>query len=92
MNSTATRQTGGVRNFTESEFLEDVYTMNDFILGEEELGGNRPRTPLRPPRETTGLDRPVPYWSPSSAATCTRPRPSTRSSARPSTFVAISKC
>ena len=57
----STRQTGGVRNFTESEFLEDVYTMNDFILGEEELGGNRPRTPLRPPRETTGLDRPVPY-------------------------------
>lgn len=57
----STRQTGGVRNFAESELLEDVYTMNDFILGEEELGGNRPRTPLRPPRETTGLERPVPY-------------------------------
>ena len=57
----ATRQTGGVRYITESELLEDVYTMNDFILGNEELGGNRPRTPLRPLSETTGLDRPVPY-------------------------------
>jgi beta-galactosidase len=26
----ATRQTGGIRNFQESEFLEDVFTMNDF--------------------------------------------------------------
>ncbi len=56
-----TRQTGGIRVITESEFLEDVYTTNDFILGNEELGGNRPRTALRPPRETSGLDRPVPY-------------------------------
>jgi beta-galactosidase len=56
-----TRQTGGVRYITDSELLEDVYTMNDFILGNEELGGNRPRTALRPIRETTGLDRPVPY-------------------------------
>lgn len=56
-----TRQTGGVRCHAESEFLEDVYTMNDFILGEEELGGNRPRTPLRPQRECTGLDHDVPY-------------------------------
>ena len=56
-----TRQTGGIRVITESEFLEDVYTTNDFILGNEELGGNRPRTPLRPRREMTGLDRPVPY-------------------------------
>ena len=32
-----TRQTGGVRFITESEMLEDVYTMNDFILGNEEL-------------------------------------------------------
>ena len=31
----STRQTGGVRKFVEGEFLEDVYTMNDFILGEE---------------------------------------------------------
>ncbi len=57
----ATRQTGGIRVITESEFLEDVYTTNDFILGNEELGGNRPRTALRPRREMTGLDRPVPY-------------------------------
>jgi beta-galactosidase len=56
-----TRQTGGIRVITDSEFLEDVYTTNDFILGNEELGGNRPRTALRPRRETTGLDRPVPY-------------------------------
>jgi beta-galactosidase len=57
----STRPTGGVRFITDSEFLEDVFTMNDFILGNEELGGNRPRTPLRPQRETTGLDRVVPY-------------------------------
>jgi len=56
-----TRQTGGVRYITDSELLEDVYTMNDFILGNEELGGNRPRTALRPISETTGLQRPVPY-------------------------------
>ncbi len=56
-----TRQTGGVRYITDSELLEDVYTMNDFILGNEELGGNRPRTALRPIAETTGLERPVPY-------------------------------
>jgi beta-galactosidase len=56
-----TRPTGGVRYITDSEFLEDVFTQNDFILGNEELGGNRPRTPLRPATETTGLDRPVPY-------------------------------
>jgi beta-galactosidase len=57
----ATRQTGGVRYITDSEMLEDVYTMNDFILGNEELGGNRPRTALRPVSETTGLSTPVPY-------------------------------
>jgi len=56
-----TRQTGGVRYITDSEMLEDVYTMNDFILGNEELGGNRPRTALRPISETTGLQQPVPY-------------------------------
>ncbi len=56
-----TRQTGGVRYITESELLEDVYTMNDFILGDEELGGNRPRTALRPQEETTGLTHKVPY-------------------------------
>lgn len=57
----STRQTGGVRYITDSELLEDVYTMNDFILGNEELGGNRPRTALRPQQEVTGLDRVVPY-------------------------------
>ncbi len=57
----STRPTGGVRYITESELLEDVYTMNDFILGNEELGGNRPRTALRPQQENTGLDRIVPY-------------------------------
>ena len=56
-----TRPTGGVRYITDSELLEDVYTMNDFILGNEELGGNRPRTALRPQREVTGLERQVPY-------------------------------
>ncbi|MGV1757178.1 glycoside hydrolase family 2 protein [Rhizobium sp. A22-96] len=57
-----TRQTGGVRYITESELLEDVYTMNDFILGNEELpGANRPRTPLRPQQENTGLSTDVPY-------------------------------
>jgi beta-galactosidase len=57
-----TRQTGGVRYITESELLEDVYTMNDFVLGEfENPRWNRPRMPLRSRRETTGLDRPVPY-------------------------------
>ena len=50
-----------MRYITDSELLEDVYTMNDFILGNEELGGNRPRTPLRPQQEVTGLDRIVPY-------------------------------
>ncbi len=56
-----TRQTGGIRSHTDSEMLEDVYTMNDFILGMEEMGGNRPRTALRPISETTGLGHPVPY-------------------------------
>jgi beta-galactosidase len=57
----ATRPTGGVRYSTDSQLLEDVYTMNDFILGNEEMGGNRPRTPLRPQAEVTGLPHQVPY-------------------------------
>ncbi len=58
----STRQTGGVRYLTESELLEDVYTMNDFILGNEELpGANRPRTALRSQQENTGLSYKVPY-------------------------------
>ncbi len=56
-----TRPTGGVRYITDSELLEDVYTMNDFILGNEEQGGNRPRTPLRSQQEVTGLKHNVPY-------------------------------
>lgn len=57
-----TRQTGGVRFIADSELLEDVYTLNDFILGEfENPLSNRPRLPLRPRRETTGLMHPVPY-------------------------------
>ena len=56
------RQTAGVRNLTESCLLEDVYTMNDFIMGQEMApGANRPRTPLRSREEVTGLDRQVPY-------------------------------
>ena len=57
-----TRQTGGVRYITDSEFLEDVYTMNDFIQGNEELPGvNHPRIPLRKQQEVTGLNKSVPY-------------------------------
>ena len=57
-----TRQTGGIRCITDSELLEDVYTLNDFILGDfENPMSNRPRTPLRSRQETTGLARPVPY-------------------------------
>ncbi|MDB5523672.1 MAG: lacZ [Rhizobium sp.] len=57
-----TRQTGGARYLTNSEMLEDVYTMNDFILGNEELPGtNRPRTALRDQMEVTGLPKKVPY-------------------------------
>ncbi|TPW28216.1 glycoside hydrolase family 2 protein [Martelella alba] len=57
----STRPTTGVRCITDSELLEDVYSMNDFILNMEEISGQRPRTALRPRREVTGLDRPVPY-------------------------------
>jgi beta-galactosidase len=57
-----TRQTGGVRYITESELLEDVYTMNDFILGQEERTlSNRGRVALRDQQEVTGLKHNVPY-------------------------------
>ncbi len=57
-----TRQTAGVRNFTASEFLEDVYTMNDFVIGNEDLPWvNTGRIPLRSQQDVTCLDRPVPY-------------------------------
>lgn len=39
-----TRQTGGIRYFQESEFLEDVFTMNDFGF------------PLKPPNHTRYLN------------------------------------
>jgi beta-galactosidase len=57
-----TRQTGGVRFISNSEMLEDVYTMNDFILGQEEApGNNRGRVVLRKRQETTGIRTPIPY-------------------------------
>lgn len=53
-----TRQTGGVRCITQSEFLEDVYTFNDFVLGNPlDIDGRI----LRPQLEATGLTEPVPY-------------------------------
>lgn len=56
-----TRPTSGIRCNTGSELLEDIYTMNDFVMGDFELGGNRYRRALRPQREITGLNRDVPY-------------------------------
>jgi len=49
-----TRQTGGVRYIDNSELLEDVYTMNDFVLD----GGE---TALRDQKLVTGLEHNVPY-------------------------------
>jgi len=49
-----TRQTCGIRGHEGSELLEDVYTMNDFILGSGEVA-------LRFQRQVTGLSRNVPY-------------------------------
>ncbi|OUS05018.1 beta-D-galactosidase [Rhodobacterales bacterium 52_120_T64] len=58
----STRQTGGIRKDTGSSFLEDVYTMNDFVLGEFEMPHeNRPRTPLREQSEVTELPQKTPY-------------------------------
>lgn len=58
----STRQTGGIRKDVGSSLLEDVYTMNDFILGEFEMPqNNRPRTPLRNQSEITELPQKVPY-------------------------------
>lgn len=57
-----TRPTGGVRCIPDSHLLEDVYTMNDFVLGEfERPGTNRPRMGLRDQQEVTGLPNRVPY-------------------------------
>lgn len=49
-----TRQTAGVRYIEGSEFLEDVYTMNDFIHGGGELI-------LRDPKQVTKTAGYVPY-------------------------------
>ncbi|MCY4198025.1 MAG: glycoside hydrolase family 2 protein [Rhodobacteraceae bacterium] len=50
-----TRQTAGVRCIENSELLEDVYTMNDFVLGSEDMpGANHARIALRKPIEVTG--------------------------------------
>ena len=49
-----TRPTSGVRCFERSQFLEDIYTMNDFIHdGSENI--------LRTRRRCTGTDEAVPY-------------------------------
>ncbi len=48
------RQTGGVRYHNHSEFLEDVFTINDFT----HQGHNRG---LKGQRESTGLEYDVPY-------------------------------
>ncbi len=57
-----TRPTGGVRCIENSEFLEDVYTMNDFWLGTPpSQRGNRPPMPLRDQKTVTGLPTHVPY-------------------------------
>ena len=58
------RQTGGVRCIENSEFFEDVYTMNDFIYGSHGLpAGNAAGTAraLRSQCEVTGLSELVPY-------------------------------
>ncbi|WP_174801139.1 glycoside hydrolase family 2 protein [Martelella limonii] len=58
----ATRQTGGVRCIENSELLEDVYTMNDFVLGDEEQPGrNEARRSTRSQKQVTGLSKNVPY-------------------------------
>ena len=49
-----TRQTGGIRCHWGSEFLEDVYTMNDFTHSGGELV-------LRDQKTVTQLDHYVPY-------------------------------
>ncbi|MBN2795911.1 MAG: glycoside hydrolase family 2 protein [Clostridia bacterium] len=53
-NLDATRATGGVRYIDNSELLEDVYTMNDFVHD----GGT---IALRDPKDVTGLEANVPY-------------------------------
>ncbi len=47
-----TRQTGGVRNFSKSEFLEDVYTYNDFFH-DGKKAGCEPKSDI-----TSNMDKP----------------------------------
>jgi len=57
-----TRQTGGVRYIENSEFLEDVYTMNDFQNGADPASAPGLKLEaLRGPRAVTGLPNDVPY-------------------------------
>lgn len=56
----STRQTGGVRCIQNSELLEDVYTMNDFILSDSVLNPNGTLA-VRSPQNVTGLNKQVPY-------------------------------
>ncbi|WP_112322830.1 glycoside hydrolase family 2 protein [Oceanibium sediminis] len=57
-----TRQTGGIRKHMHSSLLEDVYTFNDFVLGEfERPNTNEVRRGLRERDEVTGLSHGVPY-------------------------------
>ena len=58
------RQTGGVRCIENSEFFEDVYTMNDFTYGSQGLPAGTAAGAarvLRPQREVTGQADLVPY-------------------------------
>ena len=58
------RQTGGVRCIENSEFFEDVYTMNDFTYGAQGLPAGTAAGAarvLRPQREVTGQADLVPY-------------------------------
>lgn len=58
----STRQTGGVRCHEQSEFLEDVFTMNDFNLGMDEFDTHKTQpVALRDQSQCTGLDYKVPY-------------------------------
>ncbi|MGL6314193.1 glycoside hydrolase family 2 TIM barrel-domain containing protein [Vibrio sp. WXL103] len=58
-----TRATGGVRCIENSELLEDVYTMNDFILDLRSYHTRYNNQPiaLRGQQQVTGLDKKVPY-------------------------------
>lgn len=53
-NLDSTRQTGGVRYIDNSNLLEDVYTMNDFVHSGNNIG-------LRKQQDVTGLTYDVPY-------------------------------